>query len=159
MFIDICEKNNEFLQSIDSRDFTNVSDSRYWKFHLTRDDNFDYLDQAIPDGIDLFYLDSFHNANHVNTYMKCMECVRIKHFHMITHFCSYFGAQSTGERPAHDLAPPSPYCPGMESDSYSPFLTSHYSHHCSSQQIQKRRKQFGLQARHQPLGCTHNGSF
>ena len=65
MFIDICEKNNGFLHSVDCDDFTNVSDSRYWKFHLTRDDNFGYLDQEIPDGIDLFYLDSFHNANHI----------------------------------------------------------------------------------------------
>ena len=65
MFIDICEKNNGFLHSVDCDDFTNVSDSRYWKFHLTRDDNFDYLDQEIPDDIDLFYLDSFHNANHI----------------------------------------------------------------------------------------------
>ena len=65
MFIDICEKNNGFLHSVDCDDFTNVSDSRYWKFHLTRDDDFDYLDQEIPDGIDLFYLDSFHNANHI----------------------------------------------------------------------------------------------
>ena len=65
MFIDICEKNNGFLHSVDCDDFTNVSDSRYWKFHLTRDDNFDYLDQEIPDGIDLFYLDSYHNANHI----------------------------------------------------------------------------------------------
>ena len=64
-FIDICEQNNGFLHSVDCDDFTNVSDSRYWKFHLTRDDNFDYLDQEIPDGIDLFYLDSFHNANHI----------------------------------------------------------------------------------------------
>ena len=65
MFIDICEKNNGFLHSVDCDDFTNVSDSRYWKFHHTRDDDFDYLDQEIPDGIDLFYLDSFHNANHI----------------------------------------------------------------------------------------------
>ena len=65
MFIDICEKNNGFLHSVDCDDFINVSDSRHWKFHLTRDDNFDYLDQEIPDGIDLFYLDSFHNANHI----------------------------------------------------------------------------------------------
>jgi predicted O-methyltransferase YrrM len=65
MFIDICKKNNGFLQSIDIRESENFSDSRYWKFHLTRDDNFDYLDQVIPDGIDLFYLDSFHDANHI----------------------------------------------------------------------------------------------
>ena len=65
MFIDICEKNNGFLHSIDCEDFTNVSDSNHWKFHLTRDDNFDYLDQEIPGDIDLFYLDSFHNANHI----------------------------------------------------------------------------------------------
>ena len=65
MFIDICEKNNGFLHSVDCDDFTNVSDSRYWKFHLTRDDNFGYLDQEIPNDIDLFYLDSFHNANHI----------------------------------------------------------------------------------------------
>ena len=64
-FIDICEKNNGFLHAVDVKDFSSVSDSKYWKFHLCRDDNFQYLDGVIKDNVDLFYLDSFHNAKHI----------------------------------------------------------------------------------------------
>ena len=64
-FIEICEKNDGFLHSVDMDDFSDISDSKYWKFHLSRDDNFDYLDKEIPIDVDLFYLDSFHNAKHI----------------------------------------------------------------------------------------------
>jgi len=64
-FIDILENNGGHLYSVDLEDFKNISNSEKWTFIQSRDDNFDYLDQEIPDGIDLFYLDSFHNANHI----------------------------------------------------------------------------------------------
>ena len=64
-FIDICEKNNGFIHSVDVSDNSDVSDSKKWKFHHTRDDNFEYLDKVLPREVDVIYLDSFHNANHI----------------------------------------------------------------------------------------------
>ena len=64
-FIDICENNNGFLNSFDIHDCSKVSNSKKWKFHQSRDDNFDYIDSKISNDIDLIYLDSFHNALHV----------------------------------------------------------------------------------------------
>ena len=63
--IDICEKNKGFLYAIDIDDCSNVSNSEYWKFYKSRDDNFDYLDKILPRNVDLIYLDSFHNAKHI----------------------------------------------------------------------------------------------
>ena len=63
--IDICEKNKGFLYAIDIDDCSNVSNSKYWKFYKSRDDNFDYLDKLLPRNVDLIYLDSFHNAKHI----------------------------------------------------------------------------------------------
>ena len=64
-FIEICENNNGFLNSFDIHDCSKVSNSKKWKFHQSRDDNFDYIDSKISNDIDLIYLDSFHNALHV----------------------------------------------------------------------------------------------
>ena len=63
--IKICEKNDGFLHSVDMEDYSNVSNSKNWKFHKTRDDNFEYLDQILNFKVDLIYLDSFHDANHI----------------------------------------------------------------------------------------------
>ena len=64
-FIEICEINDGFLNSVDISDNNNVSSSKKWKFHHTRDDNFEYLDSALPRDVDLIYLDSFHDAKHI----------------------------------------------------------------------------------------------
>ena len=63
--IKICEENNGFLHAIDIDDCSNVSDSKYWKFYKSRDDNFEYLDKLLPNNVDLIYLDSLHEAEHV----------------------------------------------------------------------------------------------
>ncbi len=63
--IEICEKNNGFLHSIDIEDCSNISQSKFWKFYKTRDDNFEYLDKYLPNNADLIYLDSLHEANHI----------------------------------------------------------------------------------------------
>ncbi len=63
--IEICEKNRGFLHSVDIDDCSDISNSKSWKFYKTRDDNFNYLDSLLPRNVDLIYLDSFHNANHV----------------------------------------------------------------------------------------------
>ncbi len=65
LFLKVCEEKNGFLHSVDMEDFSNVAKSEKWKFHLSRDDNFDYLEKVLPKKFDLIYLDSFHNADHV----------------------------------------------------------------------------------------------
>ena len=65
LFLKVCEKKNGFLHSVDMEDFSNVAKSDKWKFHLSRDDNFSYLEKALPKKFDLIYLDSFHNADHI----------------------------------------------------------------------------------------------
>ena len=65
LFLEICEKKNGFLHSVDMEDYSNVARSEKWKFYLSRDDNFDYLEKVLPKKFDLIYLDSFHNADHV----------------------------------------------------------------------------------------------
>ena len=64
-FIEICEKNNGHLYSVDINDCSNVSKSKYWTFLKSRDDNFDYLNSQIPQSFDYIFLDSFHNADHI----------------------------------------------------------------------------------------------
>ena len=63
--IKICEQNNGFLYAVDIEDCSNISNSKNWKFYHCRDDNFDYLDKLLPKNVDLIYLDSFHNAKHI----------------------------------------------------------------------------------------------
>tara|TARA_B100000029_G_C17572148_1_gene956997 strand:- start:435 stop:1097 length:663 start_codon:yes stop_codon:yes gene_type:complete len=63
--IKICEQNQGFLHAVDNEDCSNVSSSSRWKFHLCRDDNFEYLDEIFKFDVDLIYLDSFHEANHI----------------------------------------------------------------------------------------------
>ncbi len=65
MFIDICEKNDGFLYSVDIDNYENKFNSTKWKFIHGRDDNYQLVEKFIPKQIDLIYLDSFHNANHV----------------------------------------------------------------------------------------------
>jgi hypothetical protein len=65
MFLEICEKNNGELFSIDISDYSNLFDNKKWNFILSRDDNFEYLDSKLPIKNDIIYLDSLHEANHV----------------------------------------------------------------------------------------------
>lgn len=65
LFLDICEKKNGFLYSVDIDDYENKFNSNKWKFIHGRDDNYELVEKFIPKKLDLIYLDSFHNANHV----------------------------------------------------------------------------------------------
>ena len=42
-FLDLCNKNNGHLYSVDIDDCSNVSNDKRWKFIKTRDDNFDFV--------------------------------------------------------------------------------------------------------------------
>lgn len=63
--IKICEENQGFLHAVDNEDCSKVSNSSSWQFHFCRDDDFEYLDKVFDFSVDLIYLDSFHEAKHV----------------------------------------------------------------------------------------------
>lgn len=64
-FLDICEKNNGKLYSVDINDCSNVSKNTNWKFIQSRDDNFQYVKSLIPQELDVIFIDTIHEANHV----------------------------------------------------------------------------------------------
>ncbi len=65
LFLELCEKNDGKLISVDKEDYSNLFSNSRWKFINSRDDNFDYLDKILTDDFDVIYLDSLHEANHV----------------------------------------------------------------------------------------------
>ena len=66
MFLDICNKNNGKLTSIDIQDCSGVSKSKRWKFIMSSDDNFDYIKNKIKNNkFDILFIDSLHEPNHV----------------------------------------------------------------------------------------------
>ena len=64
-FLDICKKNNGKLFSIDIEDCSNIVNDKSWNFYQTRDDNFEYIKSKIPEKIDILFIDTLHEANHV----------------------------------------------------------------------------------------------
>ena len=64
-FLDICKKNNGKLFSIDIDDCSNIINDKSWNFYQTRDDNFEYIKSKIPEKIDILFIDTLHEANHV----------------------------------------------------------------------------------------------
>lgn len=64
-FLDICKKNNGELFSVDIDDCSYVSKDKNWHFFQTRDDNFEYIKSKIPKKIDILFIDTLHEANHV----------------------------------------------------------------------------------------------
>ena len=64
-FLELCNKNNGQLFSIDLDDCSSVSDDKKWKFFQTRDDDFDFIKSQISNKIDVLFIDTLHEANHV----------------------------------------------------------------------------------------------
>ena len=64
-FLEICEKNDGYLTSVDIEDCSNVSKSRRWKFIHSSDDDFDKIDKIISKNFDFIFIDSLHEPNHV----------------------------------------------------------------------------------------------
>ena len=64
-FINLIENNDGHLYSIDIDDCSKILSSEKWTFIQSRDDNFEYIEKKIPENFDVIFLDSFHNANHV----------------------------------------------------------------------------------------------
>ena len=64
-FLELCDRNNGQLFSVDLEDCANVSQNKRWKFFQTRDDNFEFIKSQIPNKIDVLFIDTLHEANHV----------------------------------------------------------------------------------------------
>tara|TARA_B110000971_G_C19952342_1_gene473993 strand:- start:458 stop:1087 length:630 start_codon:yes stop_codon:yes gene_type:complete len=65
VFLDICKKNKGKLFSVDVDDYSEIINDPEWTFIKSRDDNFNYLKDKIPESFDVIYLDSLHEADHV----------------------------------------------------------------------------------------------
>ena len=66
LFLDLCEKNQGKLISIDINPNSKKFDSDKWTFINTRDDDFLEIEKIIKDKkFDVIYLDTIHKADHV----------------------------------------------------------------------------------------------
>ena len=65
-FLKICDNNDGYLYSIDTNDCSNVISHKRWKFIKSRDDNFEYIKSNIPKKLDVIFIDTIHEASHVN---------------------------------------------------------------------------------------------
>ncbi|MDA9615349.1 class I SAM-dependent methyltransferase [Candidatus Pelagibacter sp.] len=64
-FLEICDKNNGKLYSVDIENCSEVSINPRWKFIHSRDDDFNKIFKLIPNLVDVIYIDSLHEAHHV----------------------------------------------------------------------------------------------
>ncbi len=64
-FLDLINKRGGKLYSIDIDDCSKISKNKKWKFIQSRDDNFKFIEKNIPKKVDVIYLDSQHEVNHV----------------------------------------------------------------------------------------------
>ena len=77
-FLEVCDRNNGKLYSVDIDDCSGVSANQRWKFIHSRDDDFKTIFNLIPKKVDVIYIDSLHEANHIekliyNYYEKLKE--------------------------------------------------------------------------------------
>ncbi len=64
-FLEICNKNNGQLYSVDIDNCSKVSNDTRWKFFQSRDDDFEFIKSKIPQKIDILFIDTLHEAKHV----------------------------------------------------------------------------------------------
>ena len=65
MFLEVCDQNNGNLISVDILDCSNVSNNPRWKFIHSSDDNFELINKLLNQKIDILFIDSLHEPNHV----------------------------------------------------------------------------------------------
>ncbi len=65
IFLKICDNNNGYLTSVDIDDCSNVASNKRWKFINSRDDNFTLIKNEINKKLDVIYIDTLHEADHV----------------------------------------------------------------------------------------------
>ncbi len=65
MFLEVCDQNNGNLISVDILDCSKVSNNPRWKFIHSSDDNFELINKLLNQKIDILFIDSLHEPNHV----------------------------------------------------------------------------------------------
>ena len=65
MFLEVCDKNNGSLISVDILDCSKVSNNPRWRFIHSSDDNFDYINNILEKKIDVLFIDSLHDPDHI----------------------------------------------------------------------------------------------
>lgn len=64
-FLSLCKKNNGKCFSIDMIDYSNLFNDENWKFIHSKDDAFSFIKNQIPKKFDIIFLDTLHEAQHV----------------------------------------------------------------------------------------------
>ena len=65
IFLEICEKKDGKLYSIDVINYNYHFNSNKWFFLNCRDDDYELIEKKIPPVFDIIYLDTIHTAKHV----------------------------------------------------------------------------------------------
>ena len=65
MFLEVCDQNYGNLISVDILDCSKVSNNPRWKFIHTSDDNFELINKLLNQKVDVLFIDSLHEPNHV----------------------------------------------------------------------------------------------
>ena len=78
MFLETCDKNDGNLISVDILDYSKVSNNPRWKFIHSSDDNFSYINKFIEREIDVLFIDSLHEPEHIrNVFYNYFNFVKI----------------------------------------------------------------------------------
>ncbi len=64
-FLKLCKNNDGRLFSVDINDCSKVLVDSRWKFFQSLDDNFEFIKKNIPNKLDVIFIDTTHEANHV----------------------------------------------------------------------------------------------
>lgn len=65
MFLELCDKNDGYLMSVDIDDCSYVANNKRWEFIHSSDDNFNLINNKIKKKLDLIFIDSYHEPNHI----------------------------------------------------------------------------------------------
>ena len=88
-FLDLCEKNEGYLISVDTENYKSEINSNKWKFIQSRDDNFEIIEKNIQnEKFDLIFLDSEHTPKHVEKILyHYYKFLKIDGFFLIDDIC------------------------------------------------------------------------
>lgn len=65
MFLELCDKNDGHLISVDIDDCSNVASNKKWEFIHSSDDNFNLINNKLKEKLDIIFIDSYHEPNHI----------------------------------------------------------------------------------------------
>ena len=82
ILLDLCERNNGKLYSVDINDFSSKFNSKNWIFIHRRDEDYNFINTLLPSKLDFIYLDTIHKADHV-------EKILFKYFHLLKVNCNF----------------------------------------------------------------------